>query len=281
MNGIPSPVVAAEEVFYPSGDGQPMAETGIHVLLMLWLIGALRHHFRHRSDYYIIGNIFLFYEEKNPDARRSPDVMLVKGVSTAPPERESFKVWEEKAVPNLVIELTSKGTADEDQGPKKELYQRLGVREYLLFDPLGEYLTRPLVAYRLIGGQYEELQPAVDGGVLSLETNLRFVPEGQNLALIDFASGQRLLSPEEMGETLAHVTQERDEVTRQRDHERRQREEATRQRDDAARQRDELLRQQNEALQRMKEMHEEMESLKAELARVRPPSPPQSGGEQA
>src|SRR5262249_35706522 len=30
------------EVEYPTGDGQPMAETGIHVMLMLWLIAALR-----------------------------------------------------------------------------------------------------------------------------------------------------------------------------------------------------------------------------------------------
>ncbi len=248
---------AQDEVFYPSGDGQPMAETGIHVLLMVWLIEVLRRHFRQRSDYYIIGNIFLFYEEKNPNARRSPDVMLVKGVSTAPPERESFKVWEEKAVPNLVIELTSKGTADEDQGPKKELYQRLGVKEYLLFDPLGEYLPRPLVAYRLIGGQYEELQPAVDGGVLSLETNLRFVPEGQNLALIDFATGQRLRHPTELDEQL------REAERRIQDEERKVRE---------------AERRIQEAERHAREQQDRILAMEAELARLRQAPPANEAG---
>jgi Uma2 family endonuclease len=115
-----SPAGADQEIYYPSSDGEPMAETGIHVLLLLGEIAALRHHFRGRDDVYVIGNIFLYFEEGNLAARRSPDVMVIKGVP-ALPERTSFKTWVEGAIPCVVIELTSNETKDEDRGPKKEL----------------------------------------------------------------------------------------------------------------------------------------------------------------
>ena len=45
-----------------------------------------------------IGNIYLYYEQGHTDKRRSPDVMVIKGVD-ASWERDSFLIWEEKAVP--------------------------------------------------------------------------------------------------------------------------------------------------------------------------------------
>ena len=110
MNGInpaSASVTAATDIVYPVRDGQPMAETGIHVLVMVTLITSLRHYYRHRRDVYVIGNIFFYYEGGNPAARRSPDVMVIKGVDSEP-ERSSFKTWEERAVPCVVIEVTSR-----------------------------------------------------------------------------------------------------------------------------------------------------------------------------
>ncbi len=153
------------------------------------------------------GNIFLYYEQGNPVARRSPDVMIVKGLGHRE-ERDSFKVWQEKAVPCAAIELTSKETADEDMGPKKELYERLGVREYFLFDPREEYLPRQLMGYRLVTvaqgngdngaevrQQYDELAPAADGSLPSAELGLRLVPRGEQLDLVDPVTGERLPTP--------------------------------------------------------------------------------------
>src|SRR5438046_7767756 len=109
MTGSPSPLAAGRPgaaIVYPDGDGKPMAETGIHVLVMVTLITTLRHYYRHRRDVYVIGNIFFYYEEGNPAARRSPDVMVIKGVDSEP-ERGSFRTWEERAMPCVVIEVTS------------------------------------------------------------------------------------------------------------------------------------------------------------------------------
>jgi len=141
MSGAnPSIIVSGTraEIHYPDGDGKPMAETGIHVLIMVALIGTLREYLRHRREVYVIGNIFLYYEEGHPESRRSPDVMVVKGVDGTY-QRRSFKTWEERAVPSFILEITSDETAEEDLGPKRELYERLGVREYFLFDPLHDF----------------------------------------------------------------------------------------------------------------------------------------------
>jgi Uma2 family endonuclease len=203
------------EVFYPSGDGLPMAESGLHAVLFSILLLMLRNHFRTQKDVLVIGNIFIYYEKGNNAARRAPDLMVVKGVDGQrfPP---SFKVWEENAMPCVVIELTSKSTAEEDLGPKKELYQKLGVREYFLFDPENEYLHRQLVGYRLvplaegngdngmeIRYEYDELTPAADGSLPSNELRLRLVPHGVELFLVDLVTGTRLLPPPEFDEEVA------------------------------------------------------------------------------
>jgi Uma2 family endonuclease len=228
MNGVGLKGPAGP-VHYPRRDGKPMGETGIHVLLMVALIEALRRHFADRANWYIIGNMLLYYEEGNPKARRSPDVMVIKGAPSLP-ERESWRLWEEKAAPCVVIELTSDETAEEDKGPKKELYRRLGVREYFLYDPKREHLPRPLVGYRLVQqagegnglngaevlAEYEEMPPAADGGLTCTELGLRLVPDGQDLALVDYATGKRLPRPAELArrldEALARIAELEREV---------------------------------------------------------------------
>jgi hypothetical protein len=125
--------------------------------------------------------------------------MFIKGVKGRH-ERRSFKTWVERAVPSCIIELTSRKTAREDMRQKNPLYQKLGVREYFLFDPLGEYLPRPLMGYRLVKGKYQPIKARADGSMRSKELGLLLCPEGINLALYDLKTGERLPSVEELHE---------------------------------------------------------------------------------
>ena len=52
---------------YAASDGKPIAETGFHVTLMVYLIAMLRAFFHHRADVYVGGNMFVYYEEGNTD----------------------------------------------------------------------------------------------------------------------------------------------------------------------------------------------------------------------
>src|SRR5205823_14523193 len=84
-----------------------------------------------------------------------------------------------------------------DTGPKKDLYERIRVEEYILFDPLGDYLRPQLQGYRLFRGRYQPIPLAEDGTLLSRTTGLRMKPEGRRLRLIDAATGEPLLWSEE------------------------------------------------------------------------------------
>jgi Uma2 family endonuclease len=255
LNPFTTVTVPSADIIYPSGDGKPMAETSVHVLAMLALIGTLRQYFRYRSDVYVIGNIFLYYEEGHPESRRSPDVMIVKGVDPHK-ERRSFKTWEERAMPCVVIEITSEETADEDLGPKRELYERLGVREYFLFDPLHDYLERPLMGYRLIGDEYEPLPPADDGGLLSAELGMRLVPEGTQLALYHFRTSERVLAPPDAYQKLEDVQQEKSQVEQRAS---------------------QAERRASQAEQRASQAEQRASQLAEELARLRASLPPETG----
>lgn len=179
-----------QDVEYPYSDGQPMAESEIHLNEMMDLIAALRSRYQDQPKVYVAGNMFLYYRKGDPRSVVAPDVFLVRGVPKR--ERKSYKLWEEGRVPSLVIEVTSDSTSDEDIGKKKSCYEMLGVEEYILHDPEGDYLRPRLQGYRLNQGCYEPIPRRTDGSLESRVTGLILQIEGKNLRLIDTATGERL-----------------------------------------------------------------------------------------
>ena len=173
-----------------------MAESPEHLALMIKIIPMLQVFFEDREDVFACGNQFLYYQEDDSKKCTAPDIYVLKGVAKRA-KRPSIKTWVEKTAPCFVLELTSKTTAEEDQLVKKPIYHSIGVLEYFLFDPLNEYLPQQFMGYRLIAGQYEPLIPSADGGLVSNQLQLRFVPDGQNLKVIDFRTGVPLKAPEE------------------------------------------------------------------------------------
>lgn len=182
-------------VDYPESDGEPMAETDLHRDEMVALIEGLKGRYEARSDVYVAGNLFFYYEEGNPRAVFAPDTMVVFGVEKR--QRRTYKLWEESRVPDFVLEVSSRKTATEDEGNKMVLCRRLGVREYFLFDPEGDYLEPRLQGYRLVAGHYRPIVTADQGSVASQTLGLRFEVEGTSLRAFDATTGEPLLRPEE------------------------------------------------------------------------------------
>ena len=125
--------VRSQPIFYPSSDGQPMAETEVHRDAMIYLIESLKDHFRKAGDMYIGGNMFVYFVEGDPRICAAPDFFAVR--DTSPDNRERYKVWLEDRPPEIVIELTSWTTRLEDLGKKRRLYEKYGILEYFIFDP--------------------------------------------------------------------------------------------------------------------------------------------------
>jgi len=79
------------------------------------------------------------------------DVVLSKHDVVQP---DVFVVCDEKKIteaniqgaPDVVIEVLSPATALKDRREKKTLYERYGVKEYVLVDPVGQYVERLLLA---------------------------------------------------------------------------------------------------------------------------------------
>jgi Uma2 family endonuclease len=164
---------------------------------MFWIIEILQFFFR-GMQVYVSGNLLVYYLRGDPKKRVAPDVFVVKECEQK--LRRVFKIWEEGKRPCLALEVTSKKTRRQDLGPKKELYAQLGIAEYLLYDPLGEWLEPALQGFRLADGIYEPWQPDETGGFVSEQLGITFRLDGTELMLFITATGERLRRDTERAE---------------------------------------------------------------------------------
>jgi Uma2 family endonuclease len=181
---------AESTIYYPESDGQPMGETDFHIAVILYLRQALRHFFRRADQVYVAANMFFYYEEGDPSACKAPDVFVVKGISKH--DRRIYQLWVETVVPCTIIEITSRATRLEDMAAKRGLYEFLEVKEYILFDPLNEYLLPRLQGFRLVGNSYQPMTLTPDGTLLSQELGAILKPEGALLRVVDPATGEAM-----------------------------------------------------------------------------------------
>ncbi len=183
------------EIIYPEEDGK-VSESDKHYKQAMRLIGELEAFFAADPTVFVGGNLFVYYREGDPKQCFSPDVMVVRGVRPrTSAERGSFRVWEEGALPAVIIELTSGATRRDDTVRKPDLYAALGVPEYYLFDPLGEFLRPRLQGYHLTSvGRYERLPgDEFDSPALGLHLVVR----DNWLRLLDPTTGALLPTMEE------------------------------------------------------------------------------------
>jgi Uma2 family endonuclease len=142
-------------------DGEPL-ESDWHRIAMNILIDSVKYHLRHRQDFYVGGNMFIYFsleQARNRDFR-GPDFFFVDGVP-GEPLRPYWAVWQEGGrYPDVIIELLSPKTATEDRTTKKAVYERVfHTAAYYCYDPA----TQQLEGWRLEGGHYRPLQPDAQG----------------------------------------------------------------------------------------------------------------------
>jgi len=114
-------------IVYPSGDGEPVAESYAHMYVMFVTLEVLRQYLAGQQAT-VLANQFLYYAQGFPKLRVAPDVMVI--LQVPPGGRDSYKIWEEGQVPQVIFVMTSAQTQRQDQEYKKDLYQALGVQEY-------------------------------------------------------------------------------------------------------------------------------------------------------
>ena len=156
-----------DDVFYPIDDDEPLAESEHQLFPLTYAHAALRSWFADDPTTWVGADMFLYYEEGVPSSVVAPDVFVVTRTHKRH-LRNIFQTWVEGRVPELVLEVMSRTSVDNDLVTKYELYERLGVREYWLYDPTEEGVLEPrLRGHVLVDGEYHRIEVLEEDGKLA------------------------------------------------------------------------------------------------------------------
>lgn len=194
---------------YPESDGEPMADTDLHLKWILWTRQVLEWRFAQRPDVYISGNIMMYDIEGPLRTAASPDILVSFGIGKK--ERRTYKVWEEGKAPDFVMEFSSRRTYQNDLDWKVEHYATMGIPEYFLYDVDRRYLPTPLMGYRLIEGAYTEVSTAGDDVLPSEVLNMDFHLLDDGFGLSEPGTRQWLQTSEEAATDRAERAEDRAE----------------------------------------------------------------------
>lgn len=154
----------------PTEDGEPL-ESDWHRAEINLLIESLRQHWQGRTDYFVGGNMFVYFDLDQAQRReyRGPDFFVVRNVDGSY-TRKAWVVWKEGGrYPDLIVELLSPSTAQVDLMTKKDLYERtFHTSEYFCYDPERE----AVLGWRLGSGGYVALAPNEQGWLWSEQLGL-------------------------------------------------------------------------------------------------------------
>ena len=181
---------------FPNGDGDPMPERSSHHTQITDLEFAITRLLTPRQRFYIGSNNFLYYNPYRQQDNVAPDLYLALDVAER--TREKYQTWSEGGkFPDLVFEFLSPATRKADLNEKKDLYARLGAREYFVHDARPRIHKRLTAGWRLVEGRYQPIVPLPTGGLFSEVLGLELRVLGQWLRLIDPATGKPIPTPEE------------------------------------------------------------------------------------
>ncbi|NEQ27685.1 MAG: Uma2 family endonuclease [Microcoleus sp. SIO2G3] len=179
-----------KDVIFPPGDlysDEPPLETDLHLRQMILLIQCLEWWWRNRNDFYVAGNLTIYYSprQRKSEDFRGPDFFVVLGCERKP--RKSWVVWEEDGkYPNVIVEILSDTTAATDKDLKKQIYQDIfRTPDYFWFDPD----TLEFAGFHIVDGEYQPLELNPQGWLWSQQIGLYlgiyqqklrfFTPNGQ------------------------------------------------------------------------------------------------------
>ena len=207
---------------FPESDGEPMAETSANAIQMVdlqWTLQTLFDRQGRLETTTVGGNQMMYYNEHNGWEHISPDVYVIfDRPPLAPP---SWKTWVEGKFPDIVFEITSPSTQTQDLSTrprgKLTLYERLGVREYYVYDPQQE-MVPSFYGFESRDGFLEPLAPLASGGIMSpllgaelrplVTPHTRRHPAGTWLRILDPGTQQPIqIAPEEHDDFMTAVEQ--------------------------------------------------------------------------
>ena len=167
----------------------------------------------------VSGDTPIYYDEDGEQKIVRPDCYVVFDVDVeAIMRRNGYFIREVGKPPDFALEIASESTFPQDMGPKRDLYARLGIREYWRFDATGDkYYGEPLVGEVLVDGQYRRIHmERNDAGLVwgrSEALGLDLCWDDGRLRFYDPATGEYQLNMTE----LVDAVDERDRIIAERE----------------------------------------------------------------
>ena len=162
LSMVSQPIHLPSTAELPCSDDTPVDNEDQNLLpnLLLFVLTSL---WAEQMDWYFGVDMAVYHRTgENPRKPVVPDAFLSLGVERRKPERDgkgrlSYALWEENNVPPiLALEMVSQ-TPGAEYDEKLEIYQRLGVLYYVVYNPLHWQRDQhqPFEVYKLIEGHYQ------------------------------------------------------------------------------------------------------------------------------
>jgi Uma2 family endonuclease len=204
-----------DDDFYPSSDGQPMAESTDQFDWIVKIKENLERLFAERDDVFIAGDLFWYpLADRGKTKPTAPDVLVAFGRPKG--RRGSYKQWEEDGIaPQVVFEVWSVSNKPSDIADKLAFYQTHGAEEFYGYDPRSNRLDIWLRQRDASGAEKLVSQPHV-GGWTSPRLGVRFAVTADTLELY-FPSGEPFLTTLELDRRKIEETARAEQAVAQAD----------------------------------------------------------------
>ena len=205
--------------FHPTEEDL-MGETSVHSYLVRYLMEVLTWQFRGQPCA-IYENLNFYQTDNAKEYPLAPDIAVIKGVDFR--DVRSWRVGKTGSAPQVVFEIASEETWENDLEMKPVKYALMGVKEYFAYDPNDRPLLRG-TSRRLFGWQLDkggrvmrEMPVCPDGSVWSQYLESLLVPDTKYLRLYDSAGQLRLTGEEAEAEARRAETRRADAEARRAD----------------------------------------------------------------
>ncbi len=185
------------QLYYPSSDGEPMADNDSNRLRMIHTWSILAEAFRVQGVVaYVSGDLFVYPIEGESWTKSAPDVLVAPRCEQRP--RESFKYWEEPGTAEFVGEFLSIRKKERFDSPeiqdRIEFFRtKLGAREVFIYEPLGAPIESGFRFHLLRQGEdglLHDVPPGTSGWYRSEVLALEIRPADQWIRVRDPATGR-------------------------------------------------------------------------------------------
>ena len=165
--------------------------TTVHQGAIVVLDSSLNSHKRRAGLPWLIGNQLRLIIPRRDGKTYQPSPDIIAHLTLGDAQLTSLSVAEH-GPPALAVEVTSPSTAREhdlntiSHRAKPQVYEECGIPEYLVFDPIGDFISDQVLAWRLgPDGQYESWLPDPATGRWHSALGISFAPQGLRLRVYD------------------------------------------------------------------------------------------------